>query len=51
MDMYQKREQRRKNKEIKNNEEKSFAKVSINWLMETYGSTHSNPCKISIFQN
>lgn len=51
MHIYQKREQRRKNKEIKNNEEKSFAQVSINWLMETYGNTNLNPYKISVFQN
>lgn len=33
MDMYQKRKMRQEQKN--NNEEKSFSKVSINWVMET----------------
>ena len=41
MDMYQKREQRRKLKlEDKSNEESS--KMNINWAIRTYGNTHSN---------
>ncbi len=49
MDMCQKREQRRKNKEIKNNEEKSFAKVSINWDIGTYRQLTSTPYRIRGF--
>lgn len=43
MDMYQKREQRKKDKEEGKN--KSCTSVSINWYIPTYGKHHSNPYK------
>ena len=49
MDMYKKRELRKKKKE--NDYNKSNAPTSINWLMETYGNTHSNLYKIRILTN
>ncbi len=47
MDMYKKREQRKNNKDL----EKESSKTNINWLMETYGNTHSSPYKIRILTN
>ena len=47
MDMYKKREQRKNNKDL----EKESLKTNINWLMETYGNTHSNLYKIRILTN
>lgn len=48
--MYQKREERKQNK-LNNDNEEMFNKTTINWLMETYGNTHSNLYKIRILTN
>ncbi len=51
MDMYQKREQRRKLKSENIDNKENNSKMNINWLMETYGNTHSNLYKIRILTN
>lgn len=50
MDMYQKREQRKKNKTEENNTENTN-KVNINWDIGTNRQHHSNPYKIRILSN
>ncbi len=49
MDMYQKREQRKKNKIENNNKTEGFPKVSINWDIGTYRQIALNPYKIKFF--
>ncbi|MDD3303885.1 MAG: hypothetical protein PHP54_03115 [Clostridia bacterium] len=48
-DMYKKRKERQENRN--NNQDNQGSKTNINWLMETYGNTHSNLYKIRILTN
>ncbi len=51
MDMYQKRNIRKKNKIENNNNSENTNKTNINWYIGTYAKTHSNLYKINVFKN
>lgn len=51
MDMYQKREQRKKDELKDKNNVENNGKMNINWHIGTYAKTLTNPYKISVFQN
>lgn len=51
MDMYQKREQRKKDKTKDKNNTENINKTNINWNIGTYRQHHSNLCKIRILLN